>query len=505
MVLLSRNPNNCICRQQPEAVGRGASGSWGTPPPSLLNRVRNLMLGQDNLDKNVEEFILHSQTELQQHVMQHIKQYEAMMMIIGRLAGIPACGTPEEIKAARDAVEAALKNLNEDLANRSKREGWSGYTSPLDLFSLGLGYYYQGYGTVEEWFGDAIGVEGIKNSGRSNQNIGEGLVATDPDKYIKYAISDFLTSVWSSAEQYYNNFLKEVETNGFLIAYGKLHIDAGFLAAELAIDIALGAVTGGAGAAASRIIRVVGTRAGRTATRVVVKIGKQSDGVIPNGRILLDEIVDDVDIPNDIDIIIDENNLGGGARLDDALRRREPNPETPETTIVRGDADLPPPPTSGRMLSKAERKSLRSRTATRNLRDMVNEGQPLATPINPQPDPWLPGMQRTARLEADHIVPADRIMRMDGFSDLPKADQIDILNLQENFHGLSRSANSSRGNKSFTEWIEHASSGTQVDTALRQRMIPEETRLTEQIQRLIYDRLRQRQSEGAIPVVFRSE
>lgn len=336
MVLLSRNPNNCICRQQPEAVGRGASGSWGTPPPSLLNRVRNLMLGQDNLDKNVEEFILHSQTELQQHVMQHIKQYEAMMMIIGRLAGIPACGTPEEIKAARDAVEAALKNLNADLANRSKREGWSGYISPLDLLSLGMGYYYQGYGTVEEWFGDAIGVEGIKNSGRSNQNIGEGLVATDPDKYIGYAISDFLTSVWSSAEQYYNNFLKEVETNGFLIAYGKLHIDAGFLAAELAIDIALGAVTGGAGAAASRIIRVVGTRVGRTATRVVVKIGKQGDGVIPNGRILLDEIVDDVDIPNDIDIIIDENNLGGGARLDDTAQRVEPNAITPNTTIING-------------------------------------------------------------------------------------------------------------------------------------------------------------------------
>ena len=333
--MLLQSPYNRIVRQQADS-GSGASGTWATPP-SLVDRVRTLMLGKDNLDKDVEAFLLHRETELQQHVIQHIKQYEAMLMIIGRLAGISACGTPAEIEAARAAVKSAVEKLNTSLMDRSKREGLAGYSSILDYTTLAGGWYYQGFGAVEEWFGEATGWETLENIGKNTGDIGDALVATDPDLYIGNAIIDLLSSIWKSAKAYYENFLKEVETNGLLIAYGKLRIDAGFLIAEMALDIALGALTSGAGAAVSRIIRVVSTRVGRTTTRVIVKIGKQGDNIIPDSRVILDDLVDDVDIPRDIDVIIDENNLGGATHLDDTASRTNANPVTPNTTVVHGE------------------------------------------------------------------------------------------------------------------------------------------------------------------------
>ncbi|URZ18608.1 hypothetical protein [Clostridium felsineum] len=47
-------------------------------------------------------------------------------------------------------------------------------------------------------------------------------------------------------------------------------------------------------------------------------------------------------------------------------------------------------------------------------------------------------------LEADHIVSMKEIINMPGFSQLSKSQQIEILNLKDNFVGLGKSTNASK-------------------------------------------------------------
>jgi hypothetical protein len=62
---------------------------------------------------------------------------------------------------------------------------------------------------------------------------------------------------------------------------------------------------------------------------------------------------------------------------------------------------------------------------------MVNEEK-----IAPFPDEALPGFTVTKRLEADHIVPMDRITQMEGFDKLTFEQQLSVLNNTDNFIGL---------------------------------------------------------------------
>lgn len=95
-----------------------------------------------------------------------------------------------------------------------------------------------------------------------------------------------------------------------------------------------------------------------------------------------------------------------------------------------------------RKISQEEYKGLRSETPTDEIRDMVNDG--ITLPMN---DPVIPGNEITKRLEADHIVSMDRITRMDGFEKLTIEQQLEVLNYEDNFVGLSKSANASKGAK----------------------------------------------------------
>ena len=102
-------------------------------------------------------------------------------------------------------------------------------------------------------------------------------------------------------------------------------------------------------------------------------------------------------------------------------------------------------------------------------------------------------------------MPLSHILDKPGFSDLTTSNQNLVINLPENFHGLSRSANGSRGNKTFEEWMEHVSSGTPVTPELRQRMIAEEARLNQVIQERIDELLRQQQAMGETGPTFRND
>ena len=128
---------------------------------------------------------------------------------------------------------------------------------------------------------------------------------------------------------------------------------------------------------------------------------------------------------------------------------------------------------------------LRDQTPTQDIRNMVNEGI-----ILPMPDFALPGLEITKRLHADHIVPMDKITKMEGFDLLTKDQQLQVLNNPDNFTGLSPSANTSKGPKSFEEWTEHKSRGIQVDPVFREEMIVREQQLQGQLQQQIDNLLR---------------
>ncbi|WP_252235316.1 hypothetical protein [Clostridium sp. CH2] len=128
---------------------------------------------------------------------------------------------------------------------------------------------------------------------------------------------------------------------------------------------------------------------------------------------------------------------------------------------------------------------LRRRTPTTEIRDMVNEGVNL-----PMDDFALPGKRITSNLEADHIVSMKKIVKMEGFEKLSYEQQLSILNYEENFIGLSKIANTSKGSKSYEEWILYKKGNIEVDPEFRQRMIRIERELEGRIQRLIDDFLK---------------
>jgi len=133
-----------------------------------------------------------------------------------------------------------------------------------------------------------------------------------------------------------------------------------------------------------------------------------------------------------------------------------------------------------RRISQELYKELRAATPTPEIQDMVNKGK-----IAPFPDEALPGFTVTKRLHADHIVSMDRITKMEGFDKLTRDQQLSVLNNPDNFIGLSTSANTSKGPKTFAEWAVHKKSGTPVDLTFRERMIKIEQDLEIGLQRQI--------------------
>jgi hypothetical protein len=106
-------------------------------------------------------------------------------------------------------------------------------------------------------------------------------------------------------------------------------------------------------------------------------------------------------------------------------------------------------------------KALSAKTPSAAIRKAANKDVVL-----PMKDPALPGLQVTKSLHADHIVPMKTITEMNGFSKLTFADQINVLNYEKNFQGLSEVENTSKGARSFGEWVSYKKGGIDVDPAL---------------------------------------
>lgn len=470
-----RNPG--ICYQQVEALGGSPVGT------TLLQQIQRVTQGRNNIDMNMDEFLTHVRQDQQQYFLERLREYEAMLHLVGLLAGW--AGTPDEQNAARDAVMAAINTYLKSVEERVIGE----YPGVTQNNAVAV--------TLADWFGLHEMRDHMLEAGRienySRAMMGQMLV-------------DFFSAIWQSLVDWWNKFWTTYEAEGLIIAMNRARIDLTFLAAECAIDVAITFALSGAGVAiagALKGLRFVGKRVGRTVTRVAVHA--IPDG-LPNPQAVQLHSFDipDSRIDPQIDRIIDEDRFGGASRLADADQRATPNQTTNTTTRVNGQSPTSErPPISGRTVSDAEWRRLRSGTPTLAIRDQVNAGQPVASRTAPVPDEWLPGLERTARLQADHIVPADRIRHMDGFADLTHDQQLAVLNYEPNFHGLSQSANSSRGAQFFMDWTMHRRTGTLVNNDLRVPMIETERALEVRIQEMIYELLRQNQSGTVVP--FRTQ
>lgn len=122
---------------------------------------------------------------------------------------------------------------------------------------------------------------------------------------------------------------------------------------------------------------------------------------------------------------------------------------------------------------------LRQKTPTQKIRDSVN-------PPGPKRDP-IYGFN-VDKLEADHIVPMKDIVDMPGFDRLTEAQKVEVLNLRENFVGLSKSSNSSKGAKSWSAWEGHSRHGP-IPPDVRKEMLKREERARQALQDAINERL----------------
>lgn len=130
-------------------------------------------------------------------------------------------------------------------------------------------------------------------------------------------------------------------------------------------------------------------------------------------------------------------------------------------------------------ISKKDYKALRKKTPNNQIRKKVN-------PEGPKIDPVY-GYE-VQKLEADHIVSMKEITQFEGFNQLTKEAQVEVLNLEENFVGLGKSTNASKGAHNWSEWRGHSKLGD-VPEEVRQQMLKLEAQAREALKKAIEERL----------------
>ena len=83
-----------------------------------------------------------------------------------------------------------------------------------------------------------------------------------------------------------------------------------------------------------------------------------------------------------------------------------------------------------------------------------------------------------------------KIISMPGFMNLSDQAKMDVLNLEDNFIGVGKATNASRGAKSWSEWKGNPKYGEIADDT-RAQMIELEKNAYDVLQRTIKERMRQ--------------
>lgn len=79
---------------------------------------------------------------------------------------------------------------------------------------------------------------------------------------------------------------------------------------------------------------------------------------------------------------------------------------------------------------------------------------------------------------------------MDGFEKLTHEQKLQVINNQDNFVGLSRSANGSKQNKSYEQWTHYKKNKPgeiEVDPNFRRKMVEREKEVERRLQKQIDD------------------
>ena len=155
------------------------------------------------------------------------------------------------------------------------------------------------------------------------------------------------------------------------------------------------------------------------------------------------------------------------------------------TSIIEEGRNLPEARIlPNRTISNDYYSELRKKTPNRSLKKIVNEEY--ENLIKGRLDLAL-RLAITKKLEPDHIVSMNIITRMEGFNRLTKEQQLQVLNNEKNFIGLTRSANASKQDKSFREWERHEGLNIQVNPEFKNKMIEVEEMLERILQKQIDD------------------
>ena len=133
-----------------------------------------------------------------------------------------------------------------------------------------------------------------------------------------------------------------------------------------------------------------------------------------------------------------------------------------------------------RRISDEEYEELRKQTPSRKVRQKINENNVIGAD-----DPAIPGKKIEGALEADHIVSMDKITKMENFDKLSTENKLKVLNYEDNFTGLSKSANASKGAKSYSEWTVYKKDNIPISQEYRTKMMAKESALETILQGMI--------------------
>lgn len=173
--------------------------------------------------------------------------------------------------------------------------------------------------------------------------------------------------------------------------------------------------------------------------------------------------------------------LGAAGRASmDGSAAKEAKPIASEAMTPR-PRDFAKRPDIAEKVTPEQKEELRKLTPSAEIREKIND-----VPKSQKIDPVYG--YKVDRLEADHIVPFNKVCDMKGFGRLGDQNQKAVLNDERNFMGLDRRTNASKSDKSWAEWSGHPELGP-VPDKLRKQMVAREQVLEKELQAEIDRRL----------------
>jgi len=270
------------------------------------------------VDLSLPQQLLQAKAAYDDQIYNRLMEYGAQLQVLGVLAGVfeatPDGVSGETLRAELAKVMAAYTT---GLVERSKRTSWRQYDSLLDVASISSGLLHKGAGWAASQFG-------ADDTAKSLSAAGDLLIETDPNALLYNMGKDWLEKTIASCKARWDEFWLDVQQKGALVAMARLKADADFLAGEIALDIAMGVVTGGAAVG----IKLVAKRLAGEVTEIAIRVASKVAANVPDANLARKlEVPDRAIDPKILNEILDEDKLGTGSKSADVSARGEvPDP-----------------------------------------------------------------------------------------------------------------------------------------------------------------------------------